>query len=131
MKHGILYETLKRANRSDDELYLSDYTPEDDENLALRHPPFVQDQDTGPADAWRWAHQDETRLNFVYSDSQIALRSRGYCMWDGVRLDAWNVFQGPWEAPDYPFHGNDQTSRKAEMRGRTERSRRLKQAGRI
>lgn len=119
-----IYESLKHANRSDDGVSLSDYTTEDEEKLARRHAPFVQDPETGPADAWRWAHQDETRYNFVISDSQTALRSRGYCMWDRARLDQWSVFQSPWEAPEYPFHGDEQVSRKAGMQMWKERHRR-------
>lgn len=110
-----LYKSLRNANKSDDELYLSDYTQKDNEKLARYHAPFVKDPDTGPMDAWRWAHQDETRANFVYSHSQIALRARGYCMWDLARLEEWHVFQQPWKAPEYPFHGDEQTSRRAEM----------------
>jgi hypothetical protein len=64
-----LYEALKNANvnRSDDDLFRSEYTREDDENLARYHPPFVQ-VSAGPAEAWRWAHQDEPGANFVHSD---------------------------------------------------------------
>ncbi len=111
----FLYEALKRANQSDEEVSLSDYNRVDDAKLAHYHTPFVQDPNTGPADAWRWANQDETRKNFVYSDSQIALRARGYFMWDRAQLEEWQVFEEAWGAPDYPFHGNEQTSRRAEM----------------
>jgi hypothetical protein len=131
-----LYAALKYANGSDNEIYLSDYTQEDDKRLALHHPPFVEEHDTGPADAWRWAHQDETRGSFVYSDSQIALRARGYCMWDRGRLDEWNVFQTPWEAPEYPFYGeeqiasqNERSSQMATMRMWRERGPRSMQGG--
>ncbi len=112
----FLYEALmSEAHRSNDDLYLSDYTQEDEAKLARDHAPFVHDPDNGPADAWRWAHQDETRCGFVYSTYQTALRARGYCMWDRARLDEWSVFQQPWEPPDNPHRGDQQTSHKAEM----------------
>ena len=112
----FLYETLiGGANRSEDGLYLSDYNEEDEAELARDHAPFFHDTDSGPADAWRWAHQDETRCHFVYSTNQTALRARGYCMWDRARLNGWGEFQEPWVAPIYPHQGNEQMSRKAEM----------------
>lgn len=113
---NFLYEALTSGlYRSDDEVYLGDYTKKDKANLARNHAPFSKDPDHGPADAWRWAHQDETQRNFVYSTSQIALRARGYCLWDRARLDEWSVFQQPWRPPKYPHRGGRQQSRKDEM----------------
>jgi hypothetical protein len=111
----FMYGALKESNRSGNGRYLSEYQSWDNERLARDHAPFAHETDTGPADAWRWAHQNETSASFVYSDEQIALRARGYCMWDRARLDGWAVFQRSWEAPGYPFHGVKQQSRKAEM----------------
>ncbi|RFU35659.1 hypothetical protein B7463_g715, partial [Scytalidium lignicola] len=107
----FLYEGLKAANDPDDRVFLCDYTQDDE--LAHIKSPFIQDSDTGPSDAWRWAHQNQTCKNFVYSNSQQPLRNSGYVMWDCVRLNKWNIFQKPWEA----FYVADEAAqRSAEMR---------------
>ncbi|KAL9627787.1 MAG: hypothetical protein Q9164_007491 [Protoblastenia rupestris] len=113
--NNTLYAALKEANRSDDGVYLSEYTQEEQDSLVQDNSTLMQDPDCGPLDAWAWAHQGQSRSDFVYSDSQIALRARGYCMWDRVRLEQWHIFQKAWEAPKYPYHGDEQMSRKAEM----------------
>lgn len=102
---AFLSEALRRETYSiDDGVYLSEFTAEDNERLELDHAPFFDESDSGLADGWRWAHQDATGTAFVRSNSQIALRAQGCCMWDRARLDAWSVFQQPWEPPEYPFH---------------------------
>ena len=113
--NNTLYAALKRANRTDDGVHLSEYTQEEQDRLARDNSPLKQDPDRGPLDAWAWAHQRQSRSEFVYCDSQIALRARAYCMWDRARLEQWHIFQKAWEAPNYPYHGDEQTSRKAEM----------------
>ena len=110
---NFLYEGLKMANEHDDGVYLSDYTQ--DEELAHITSPFVQDSDTGPTDAWRWTHQDETCANFLNSDSQKPLREWGYVMWDRARLNKWDTFQMPWETPHTSASAGEETQRVAEM----------------
>lgn len=113
--YNTLYAALKDANGTDDGVDLSEYTQEEQDRLARDNSPLMQDPDRGPLDAWAWAHQRQSRSGFVYSDSQIALRARGYCMWDCARLEQWHIFQKAWEAPKYPYQGDEQMSRKAEM----------------
>jgi hypothetical protein len=106
---------MSGAYRSDNQLFLSDYRRKDEAKLTRDHAPFAHDPDSGPADAWRWAHQDETRRSFVYSTQQTALRARGYCMWDRARLNQWSVFRQPWKPPNNPHIGDQQGKRKDEM----------------
>ena len=95
----FLHEALGRSNERDDGLYLCDYEQADEERFARHYAPFFHERDPGPERAWRWAHQDVTRANFVYADSEQLLRKRGYCFWDLTRLEAWPPFHQLWEPP--------------------------------
>jgi hypothetical protein len=113
---NFLHEALMNELwRSDDGKFLADYRRKDEAALARDHAAFAPDPDHGPADAWRWAHQDETRRGFLYSFNQVLLRARGYCMWDRERLNGWSVFQQPWRPPDYPHRGEQASQRRSEM----------------
>ena len=81
---------------------LADFTEQDKERFARLFPPFVEESDTGPADAWRWAYQGENCQNFSYSNYRIPLLQQGYCMWDSSRLDAWRIFAHPWHRSETP-----------------------------
>lgn len=91
--HDFLYEGLTQANDPDTDVLLSDYTL-DDERAHIR-PSFYPDPNTGSADAWRWAHHDESCLYFLNTDNQLPLRECGYVMWDRARLDNWNILHTP------------------------------------
>ena len=103
-------------NRYDNSIRLSEYTPDEEQEFRRIHSVFLSDPNSGPVDAWRWAHQDETMSGFFFSVNQVALRSRGYCMWDRARLDKWAVFQQPWDPPQNPHQGDEQKSQKAAMK---------------
>ncbi|KAI1347768.1 hypothetical protein F5Y01DRAFT_307292 [Xylaria sp. FL0043] len=45
-------------------------------------PPYYHDQDSGPADVWRWAHYEESWWDWVYQKNRHNLRKWGYVMWD-------------------------------------------------
>lgn len=109
----FLFEGLKEANERDDAVYLSDYTQ--DVKLAHVALPFVDDPDDGPADAWSWAHQDETCVNFVNSDSRKPLREWGYVMWDRARLENWAIFETPWEGSEASVSANEESQSWGEM----------------
>lgn len=96
----FLHEGLVLANEPFDGVELSEYQHNGEERVGHLFIPFVHEPDTGPAEAWRWAHQHETRATFIYSKSQKWLRERGYVFWDRSRLETWPMFQLPWEPPD-------------------------------
>ena len=108
--HNFLYEAFTEKPWPHDERFLSDFRRKDEAALARDHAAFASDPDIGPADAWRWAHQNEARRDFLYSFNQVLLRARGYCMWDRARLDGWSIFQQPWQPPDYPHKGEQGSS---------------------
>lgn len=67
--------------------------------------PFFTDPDSGPADVWNWAHQDEPWTHWVYTMERHDLRHWGYVLWDLSRLEATGTFREPWtdevdETPD-------------------------------
>lgn len=94
--YSCLHEALHYSNGEfDDIIYLYNMKPEDD-SIYLT-PPFFADPDSGPADAWRWAHLEERCGKWVYQDNRHDLRHWGYVMWDRSRLDAVGVLQEPWE----------------------------------
>ena len=111
----FLHEGLNLANEPGGGVELSEYDQNDEEDFSRHHAPFVHESDPGPATAWRWAHQHETRATFVYADSQSFLRERGYVLWDLSRLEAWPVFQQHWEPPDTTAASTDRASYRAAL----------------
>ncbi|KAF2424830.1 hypothetical protein EJ08DRAFT_663853 [Tothia fuscella] len=98
-RYDFLHEALdEMSNEPNDHIYLSDYTL-DDQRRNIK-PSYFKDPDSGPAEVWRWAHQDETRSNFVYQRHREVLREWAYVMWDSCRLNEWGVFQKPWDHED-------------------------------
>ncbi|KAI1371051.1 hypothetical protein F4677DRAFT_436620 [Hypoxylon crocopeplum] len=95
---SFLHDGLQGANERNDNIFLDDMTPED-EVVHIKQP-FFADQDSGPADVWRWAHQEESWANWVYQENRRGLRQWGYVMWDRSRLNAVGIFQDPWEDTD-------------------------------
>jgi hypothetical protein len=97
-----MYSSLRGGTGFSSFRRLADFTERDEEELARRYPPFVEESDTGPADAWRWAYQDENCQDFNYPNYRSPLRQRGYCMWDRARLDEWHILEHPWHRPIRP-----------------------------
>ncbi|KAI9775732.1 MAG: hypothetical protein M1839_000934 [Geoglossum umbratile] len=93
---NFLYEALRLANKADG---LGDpfpgFTLENQRTLAKA--PFFRDPDTGPADVWRWTHNDGTRYRLIYRKHQPRLREWGYVMWDRSRFDDIGIFNSPWK----------------------------------
>ncbi|RDL35268.1 uncharacterized protein BP5553_07199 [Venustampulla echinocandica] len=112
---GFLYEGLSLANEPADALELAEYDQDDEKEFDRRYSPFVRELDLGPIQAWRWAHQHETRATFVYASPQSALREQGYVFWDLSRLEAWPAFQSPWEPPDTTAADNERISYRASL----------------
>ncbi|KAI1307128.1 hypothetical protein F5Y03DRAFT_126745 [Xylaria venustula] len=94
---GFLYEGLEEeANEPyNDNVYVEDITPVN-ERLYIKQP-FFNDLDRGPMNAWRWAHVEETRSNWVYQQNRKELREWGYVLWDQSRLDAVGILHERWE----------------------------------
>ncbi|KAI0973402.1 hypothetical protein F4678DRAFT_477867 [Xylaria arbuscula] len=78
-----------------DNVYIEDITPAN-EKLYIKQS-FFNDLNPGPMNAWRWAHVEETRSNWVYQHNHKELREWGYVMWDQSRLDAVGILQKRWE----------------------------------
>ncbi|KAI1178887.1 hypothetical protein F4777DRAFT_536063 [Nemania sp. FL0916] len=72
-------------------VWLEDLAPEE-EKLHVKQP-FCDDTDPGPVDAWRWAHLDKPKSNWIYDEDNRELREWGYVMWDRSRLEAAGLFQ--------------------------------------
>lgn len=58
------------------------------------------DTDSGPEDAWQWAHDDEEDISWVYEENRQSLRRWGYVLWDRSRLEAVGLFKNRWVDPD-------------------------------
>ena len=115
---NFLAEGLESSNERTNRRCLGDYTQAQNEEIARFRPPFVAEPDTGPADAWRWAHENHTSEGFVYSSYHKALRARGYCLWDLARLVAWPAFHQEWQQPPEPLSDDEKMSRRGEMQQR-------------
>lgn len=87
----FLYEGLKAANIIDVSPDLRDFTNVDE--LIYMRPPFFHEFDPGPAEIWRWAHQEDTCLSFINAGCQKSLREWGYVMWDFKRLYKLGIFK--------------------------------------
>lgn len=92
---NFLYEGLQSANEHNDHVSLDGWSPENEALLTRRS--FVADPDSGPRDAWQWAHREEAWTNWVYQEDRDNIRRWGYVMWDRCRLDSVGILQVPWE----------------------------------
>jgi hypothetical protein len=99
---------LHSASSGDDRV-LADIQPEEEKDYIS--PPLFQDVDSGPEDAWRWAHAAESPGDWVYARRQSPLREWGYVMWDRERLDAWGVFKHAWCPKDLGPYGDRELDR--------------------
>ncbi|KAK8034858.1 hypothetical protein PG993_009853 [Apiospora rasikravindrae] len=97
-----LYSGLRGANEQTHIIFLKWLTPDDDV-LRLKQPYFPE-SDPGPADAWRWAHQEESWAHWVYQENRRDLRRWGYVMWDRPRLESVDVFWQPWDDTYYSIN---------------------------
>ncbi|MCJ1399993.1 hypothetical protein MMC11_003196 [Xylographa trunciseda] len=95
--HSFLHEGLLASNTDDDDddVELCHYSTTDERRWI--RPPSLHDPDRGPAQAWRWAHEHESRDSFVLAEPHRGLRERGYVMWDSERLQRWGFFRAPWK----------------------------------
>ena len=77
----------------DNGIPLEEYT--DEEERLYVNPPFDknEDDDIGPAKAWRWAHARKSKDSFYYLKSHRSLRQRGYVMWDFKRHVDWGMLE--------------------------------------
>jgi len=117
-----LFEALTAANDFHDGDMLEDYS---DEELARVSASFFEDPDTGPMDVWKWAHKEESSIQFTNSHLRQDLRDWGYVIWDRARLDALEILKAPWDekraAPSFPaFRSRHDTMREASLQRRTE-----------
>ncbi|PWY90395.1 hypothetical protein BO94DRAFT_593208 [Aspergillus sclerotioniger CBS 115572] len=76
-------------------LWYNDLTLEQIQGLQEVEPPGF---DSGPAEAWRWAHARLARYDWVGGEDTQQLRRRGYVFWDHDRLVDWGLLDQPWRA---------------------------------
>lgn len=95
----FLYDGLLGANEQTHIIVLKWLRPEDD-ILRIKQP-YYWESDPGPADGWRWAHQEESWAHWVYQENRRGLRRWGYVMWDRSRLEAVGLFREPWDESSY------------------------------
>ena len=74
---------------SDQGVMLKDYDDEEEKRIIKRS--FDDDNDSGPEEAWRWAHNTKTKNRFYFLANHQPLRQRGYVMWDLQRLVNWGI----------------------------------------
>lgn len=102
----------------------------DEKERMFVSPQFDDDLDSGPAEAWHWAHATCTKDRFYFLKDHRRFRQRGYVMWDYTRLLGWNFFDLPIQAlpperlPTYsPERFEKETKRKMQADSFTERDR--------
>jgi len=82
-EHNVEYQQLRENDDSDESTNPS----------PVIRPPHFEDADSGPHDAWHWAHENEIPTCFIYSDKRAPWREWGYVMWDRARLDQMKLFE--------------------------------------
>ncbi|KAJ2978822.1 hypothetical protein NUW58_g7373 [Xylaria curta] len=90
----LLCESLESLDEDWDGILLEELTPETEKTHVKQS--LFNDPDSGPLDAWRWAHSQESRERWVYQKDRRELRQWGYVMWDRARLETADIFQGSW-----------------------------------
>ena len=111
----------------DDGVLFKDYT-EELKTLHIR-PPFSNDSDCGPMEAWLWANSDSSKGQFYFRNDHRPLRQRGYVMWDLQRLLDWKLLENRVEdviaphRPGYPERLRREAERNEQRESFKERSR--------
>ena len=90
-RYGYRLSDVLGLRIEDDGVPLKDYT----EELKKLHigPPFLNDSDRGPMEAWRWANSKSSKGQFYFREDHRPLRQRGYVMWDLQRLLNWKFLE--------------------------------------
>ncbi|KAF2745057.1 hypothetical protein M011DRAFT_147762 [Sporormia fimetaria CBS 119925] len=116
-RFDFLHDALRCANQErSDNIFLHDFTAADEQTHIA--PSYFEDSDSGPMDAWRWAHLHETWEYFVYQADRATLRQWGYVMWDRDRLKRSGTLRSPWESDsDTGYEPLWDTQRDGEMEG--------------
>ena len=83
----------------DDSHLFKDY---DQEQASCLQVSCTVDPDPGPGEAWRWAHFELARPQFVCGLETRELRRWGYVMWDHSRLVDSGIFDSPFDIPPEP-----------------------------
>ena len=78
-----------------DGIPLEEYTDEEERMYVNSSFDNDDDDDIGPAEAWRWAHARNTKDRFYYLKSHRSLRQGGYVMWDFKRHLDWGLLEKP------------------------------------
>jgi hypothetical protein len=81
------------ANFEDDDVEVDNNDEVVTNHAPSIRPPYFEDVDSGPRDAWHWAHENEIPLLFICSDMRAPWREWGYVMWDRSRLDEMKLFE--------------------------------------
>lgn len=68
----------------------------DEEQRGFIPEPVIREDDTGPEDAWRWAHLHYTSRYWYNDPEHEDLRATGYVMWDSSRLLDWGILDKNW-----------------------------------
>ena len=98
--HGSEGSFLSDALKPSRLLQSQDATLEDhydEEESLFMQASFDDDNDRGPAEAWRWAYAARTENHFYFLEDYRPLRQRGYVMWDLKRLLGWHLLDNPVE----------------------------------
>jgi hypothetical protein len=91
LERSFLHCGLKAANsETAPRVALQDLTPLEWGDCI--HPPFFDDPDKGPLQAWFTAHSKDSPLRWVYPHQEQAHTHRelGYVMWDSARMQYFN-----------------------------------------
>ncbi|KAK1768774.1 hypothetical protein QBC33DRAFT_577229 [Phialemonium atrogriseum] len=113
---SFLHEGLRGANEQNDNIFLDDLTPED-RTLHIKWL-FFADPDSGPADVWRWAHQEESWANWVYQENrhgeQIYMSGgTGWWSWGDQSKVRWRGGVMPGQGRSVPVHTKPNSLREA------------------
>ena len=109
---------------------------DEEEEVTIIKQSLDNDKDSGPAEAWRWAHATSTKKRFYFLKKHRPLRLGGYVMWDLQRLLDWKFFEKSVEdmiaqrSPAYPERLRQEAEQKEQLESFNERSRIWGEGGR-
>ncbi|KAK2762247.1 hypothetical protein FQN54_001257 [Arachnomyces sp. PD_36] len=87
---------------------LSEFYEQQKKGLASKS--SLEDPDSGPYNAWYWAHAHDDGEDFVFGPDYYGLRYSGYVMWDNWRLSEWNIFSETFQYRNYHYLPASQSS---------------------